>query len=847
MLIINVFKKSYIFVISFFLSLVCVITLLFINAISVSAQDVLGCTSHGGCEVWTCFPAGTGVDMEGGQSKNIEDVEVGDRVVSQDEQGNKSVSTVTKLDQPVRDHMCQINYTDGKTLRLTDEHPLYTEDGWKSINPDSTYKDVPDLPVTALQKGDKVAKSDGGEAEVDYFGCWSESVQTYNLILDGGVNTYFADGYLAHNKDGYSCPIPGQVVYLGRDLEKCDPICWWDDWGENLICSGQTCSFCFTANGCNTYGGWPVSADPKYNCKEGKVNCKQFWCDFPPGPTPGPTAPPTPAPTAAPNPSCTLSLAPGSGNVAIGGTTSFTAAVNPSNGSVDRVTFSTSNSSIGSISPNSDNSSPYRTTATGVAPGTVTITARAVMGGVNRCSDTSRFTVAVPPQCSVPQPRDPPATTCGDPGTVTWRWGDVAGVNQYNLVIQQFSGGSWSTVRDYGWLPANNANFGPGCNGDAWGDCIKTESRAPGTYRSRIRARNTTGICTESAFSTSPQVQISDCVSCTVDLLPSSTTVGLGNDTSFSVSVTPLNGTIDRVDFSSANSAIASVSPDSDSTPFYSTVATGNSLGSTIITSNVIMGGATTCSDTSSISVEKNAWWQVVDGDVVSTGDISSQVPLGDIFDDDGIGGYPGVPIYNGTLDVNSRISSKSWSASTSTSSSKVYNYTYFESLVPEDVVFYDPASTSMADGGVPQYGYYWFKTNGNYNINSNLNLGDRKVILFVGGSNLNIRDRISLNDGFGFFMAISDGDISVDGGVSGTPSIEGLFVSDGVFSTGSGNSPLHIRGSVAAYGGIDMTPGRDLADNTPPAEIFEYAPDQILLFPQKLATRKTRWNEISP
>ena len=35
--------------------------------------------------------------------KNIEDVRVGDRVVSQDEKGNKSVSRVTKLDQPVRD------------------------------------------------------------------------------------------------------------------------------------------------------------------------------------------------------------------------------------------------------------------------------------------------------------------------------------------------------------------------------------------------------------------------------------------------------------------------------------------------------------------------------------------------------------------------------------------------------------------------------------------------------------------------------------------------------------------------------------------------------------------------
>ena len=70
---------------------------------------------------WTCFPAGTKIQMASNNQtnfnsqqsinnqpdwsvqENIEEVRVGDRVVSQDEKGNKSVSRVTKLDQPVRD------------------------------------------------------------------------------------------------------------------------------------------------------------------------------------------------------------------------------------------------------------------------------------------------------------------------------------------------------------------------------------------------------------------------------------------------------------------------------------------------------------------------------------------------------------------------------------------------------------------------------------------------------------------------------------------------------------------------------------------------------------------------
>ncbi|OGG23850.1 hypothetical protein A3A79_01440 [Candidatus Gottesmanbacteria bacterium RIFCSPLOWO2_01_FULL_43_11b] len=135
-------------------------------------------------------------------------MKVGDTVVSQSEDGKQSVSTVTKLDQPVRDHMCQINFSDGDTLKLTSEHPLLTQDGWKAIDPTQTYKENPDLVVSTLEKGDRVSTSDGNSAEVASLACWSERIQTYNLILDDGVNTYFADGYLAHNKDPDPEPPP---------------------------------------------------------------------------------------------------------------------------------------------------------------------------------------------------------------------------------------------------------------------------------------------------------------------------------------------------------------------------------------------------------------------------------------------------------------------------------------------------------------------------------------------------------------------------------------------------------------------------------------------------------------
>ena len=157
-----------------------------------------------------CFPAGTEVLVGGEEvSVNIEDVEVGDRVMSQDQAGKRQVSVVAGLDQPISTNMCEITYTDGDTLQLTDNHAMSTTEGWKAINPEAARAEVPSLVVAQLEEGDEIKKADGGVATVVSYACWSEKQQTYNLKLEGSVNTYFADGYLAHNKkvDVPGCPV----------------------------------------------------------------------------------------------------------------------------------------------------------------------------------------------------------------------------------------------------------------------------------------------------------------------------------------------------------------------------------------------------------------------------------------------------------------------------------------------------------------------------------------------------------------------------------------------------------------------------------------------------------------
>ncbi|MDP1695713.1 MAG: PQQ-binding-like beta-propeller repeat protein, partial [archaeon] len=150
----------------------------------------------------SCFPAGTKILMDDGNKKNIEDVNVGENVLSYNEETKQmQKSRVLEIESPIRESMCEINFANGKALKLTDEHPVYTSDGWKSISPEETKKENSDLIVEKLAVGDEVF-SVSGSKEIKEIKCWNEIIQTYNLKKIENTNTYFAEGVLVHNKGG---------------------------------------------------------------------------------------------------------------------------------------------------------------------------------------------------------------------------------------------------------------------------------------------------------------------------------------------------------------------------------------------------------------------------------------------------------------------------------------------------------------------------------------------------------------------------------------------------------------------------------------------------------------------
>jgi len=364
--------------------------------------------------------------------------------------------------------------------------------------------------------------------------------------------------------------------------------------------------------------------------------------------------------------------------------------------------------------------------------------------------------------------------------------------------------------------------------------------------------------------------------SCTVDFLPATASIQISSSTTLTASVTIGSGTVDRVDFASANTGIATVNPALDNTVVYSTQATGVAVGSTTVRADVIMVGSSRCNDFSSVTVTApGPWWQVKDADVTTNGNLISPIPgscslpaCNPVFGLRGAGGFPGVPAYGGaTADFlsgagtgNAAESPYNWLVN-SRYNGRIYDYTYFKRQIPDDVVFNEltPPVTggTFNSGGAPSRGYIWYHwdgaTLGDLTIDGNVNLvGSRKVVLMVEGANLIIDGRIQLqNPGQGFFMAVVGkdgsglkGDILVDPSVS---SIEGIFLAESEFKTGVASTQFNARGSVVAYEGVSLQRDLGASNANTPAEVFTYAPDIIATFPSVFTQRRIRWKEVAP
>jgi hypothetical protein len=165
----------------------------------------------------SCFLPGTPVLYPDGSHKPIENVDVGDVVLGYVPETRQFVdATVLELESPMRDDYYIITFEDGAILKITDEHPVYARngnrEGWFSIIPEYTYDDA-GMIVQRLRAGDEVLTAWESWARIDDITHVDQKVQTYNLKQVSNANTFFASGFLVHNKGA-----PGPVCTSGQKI-----------------------------------------------------------------------------------------------------------------------------------------------------------------------------------------------------------------------------------------------------------------------------------------------------------------------------------------------------------------------------------------------------------------------------------------------------------------------------------------------------------------------------------------------------------------------------------------------------------------------------------------------------
>jgi hypothetical protein len=206
-----------------------------------------------------CFPAGTMITMADGTLKEIELVIPGDIIMSYDDEKKiLTPTTVNEVETPIREGIYTITFIDGRTLRVTDDHPLYikTSDekfiGWGAIDSYASYTkghiDTRDINI-----GDYIFDDNLKFVKVTNIYYEEGDIQTYNLRHVEKHNNFFADGFLAHNKViGYIGPIcvediicPSCYGCIVEDgVEMCVPA------GPDTECEG-TCTVCDGEGNCN--------------------------------------------------------------------------------------------------------------------------------------------------------------------------------------------------------------------------------------------------------------------------------------------------------------------------------------------------------------------------------------------------------------------------------------------------------------------------------------------------------------------------------------------------------------------------------------------------------------------
>tara|TARA_B110000285_G_scaffold74807_1_gene86137 strand:- start:3279 stop:5549 length:2271 start_codon:yes stop_codon:yes gene_type:complete len=163
-----------------------------------------------------CFVAGTEITLENDDVKNIEDVVVGDSVLTYNHESNETeYKLVEQIISKNVESTVKYSFENGKELEATLDHPLYSSNGeYVSFNPNLT-KEKYGLSVGQIEVGTPILVEDGSSLIVSNIVELTEPKRVYNLNSVKDNHNFYANTLLVHNR----CFVAGTKITLSDDSE----------------------------------------------------------------------------------------------------------------------------------------------------------------------------------------------------------------------------------------------------------------------------------------------------------------------------------------------------------------------------------------------------------------------------------------------------------------------------------------------------------------------------------------------------------------------------------------------------------------------------------------------------
>ena len=244
------------------------------------------------------------------------------------------------------------------------------------------------------------------------------------------------------------------------------------------------------------------------------------------------------------------------------------------------------------------------------------------------------------------------------------------------------------------------------------------------------------------------------------------------------------------------------------------------------------------------VTLQKDPWWQAEEGNVhADNGNVGSSIP--DTADLPFLitGLVPGLVSYTGSLDVGNTVAINqaglsNWQAQTGYQGLKT-DYGYFKRILEDD-----PLDFGVWPGGKPASNGVFLGNGASETSGGNWTINNGEVYVILVPNSVTINNNINVNPG-GFLAIISSGNITIGNEVT---NVEGVYVADGIISSGTSESQLIGEGIFTGWLGIDLR--RDfntIQNNTTPAEKFIYRPDLVRNAYHYLLKPKISWQEVAP